>query len=56
MQHVERGYSYLKMIYSPGKKSLKPEHLETLFLLAMLRIPVKEWHDYSKEMEPLENS
>ena len=53
---VERGYSYLEMICSPWKNSLKPEHLETLFLLATLKIPVKESHDYSKEMELLENS
>ena len=33
-----------------------PEHLETYFLLAMLKIPVKESHDYSKEIELLENS
>ena len=53
---VERGYLYLKMICSPRRNSLKPEHLETLFLLATLKIPVKESHDYSKEMELLENS
>ena len=35
---------------------IKLEHLETLFLLATLKIPVKESHDYSKEIKLLENS
>ena len=47
---------YKAMICSPQRNSLKPEHFETLFLLATLKILVKESHDYSKEMELSKNS
>ena len=53
---VEIVYSYLEMICSPQRNSLKPEQLETIFLWAMLKIPVKESYDCSKEMELLESS
>ena len=46
----------LEMICTPQRNSLKHEHLETLLLLATLKIPVKESYDYSKEMELLGNS
>ena len=38
---VERVYPYPEMICSPSKNNLKPEHLEALFLLATLKIPVR---------------
>ena len=39
---VEQGYSSLEMICVPLRNWLMPEHLETLFLLATLTIPVKK--------------
>ena len=39
---VERGYSFLQMVCAPRRNHLKLEHLETLFLLAALKLPVKK--------------
>ena len=39
---VERGYSSFKMICAPQRNRLTPEHLETLFLPATLRILVEK--------------
>ena len=51
---VERGYSFLQMVCAPRRNHLKAEHLETLFLLAALKLPVKDSKDYKQEIEILE--
>ena len=52
-EHTLSIFMYNKLFYYIY---IKPEYLETLFLLATLKIPVKKSRDYSKEMELLENS
>ena len=52
---VEQGYSSLEMICAPRRNRLTPEHLETLFLLATLKIPVKRANEYGTEAKLLEN-
>ena len=39
---VERGYTFLEMVASKRCNHLKPENLETLFLLAAFKLPVKK--------------
>ena len=51
---VERGYSYLQMVCAPRRNHLKPENLETLFLLAALKLPVKTSMEYQEEIKILE--
>ena len=51
---VERGYSYLQMVCAPRRNHLKPEYLETLFLLAALKLPVKHSKEYKEEIKLLE--
>ena len=46
---LERGYTYLEMVASKRRNQLKPKHLETLFLLAALKILPKEGGDYINE-------
>ena len=52
---VERGYSFLEMIASKRRNRTLPENLETQFLLACLKIPVKEPENYKNECKRLEN-
>ena len=47
---VERSYTYLEMITSKRRNRILPRHLETLFLLTSLQIPVKEPDSYTKEV------
>ena len=42
---VERGYSFSHMVCAPRCNHLKTEHLETLFLLAALKLPVENLKD-----------
>ena len=51
---LERSYSKLEMICSKRRNNLSPETLETLYLLAILRIPVRDPTQYEKEIELLE--
>ena len=39
---VEPGFSQLKMVATKRRKHLKPENLETAFLLAALKIPASQ--------------
>ena len=50
---LERGYTYLEMIASKRRNKLLPENLETLFLLAALKIPTKKADMYTKEVDHL---
>ena len=50
---LERGYTYLEMIASKRRNKLLPENLETLFLLAALKIPTKKADMYTKEVDRL---
>ena len=47
---LERGYTYLEMIASKRRNKISPEHLETLFLLTALKIPIKGAGEYRKEV------
>ena len=51
---IERGFTFLEMICSKRRNHITPSHLETLFLLASLKIPVKSLNEYSKEIDILE--
>ena len=51
---VERGFSQLQMVATKRRNHLKPENLETLFLLAALKIPVKPADCYEDEIKILE--
>lgn len=48
---LERAYTYLEMIASKRRNKITPEHLETLFLLTALKIPIKGPGEYKKEVE-----
>ena len=50
---VEKGYSFLQMVCASKRNHLKPEHLETLFLLAVLKLPVKNSNDCDGEIKIL---
>ena len=45
---VERGDSFLQMVCAPGRNHLKPEHLETLLLLATLKLSFKNCDEILK--------
>ena len=47
---VERSFTYLEMICAPRRNCLSPEHLETLYMLANLKIPVKDTKFYTNEI------
>lgn len=51
---LERSYTHLQRICAPRRNQILPEHLETLYLLATLKIPVKRPGNYNKEIEALE--
>jgi hypothetical protein len=51
---LERSFSYLQMVCAPRRNQLLPAHLETLYLLAVLKIPVKTPAQYKKAVECLE--
>ena len=51
---VERGYSFLQLVCASRRNHLKTEHLETLFLLAALKLPVKNSKDFDDEIKLLE--
>ena len=50
---LERGYTHLEMIASKRRNHLTPAHLETLFLLTTLKIPLKKGDDYMNEARRL---
>ena len=45
---LERSFSGLEMICTPRRNQLSPDHLECLYLLSSLKIPVKSSTDYKK--------
>ena len=51
---VEHGYAFLEMVESKRRNHLKPENLETLFLLSALKVPVKAISCYESEIKYLE--
>ena len=50
---VGRGYTFLEMVASKRRNYLKPENLETLFLLSALKVPVKAISCYESETKYL---
>ena len=48
---VERGFSQLEMVATKRRNYLKPENLETLFLLAALKISVKSTDSWNNEVD-----
>ena len=46
---LERGYTHLQMVASKRRNRLLPENLETLFLLATLKVPLKKPMEYEPE-------
>ena len=51
---VEPGFSHLEMVATTSRNHVKPENIETLFLLATQKIPVKPADCYENEMKILE--
>ena len=52
---LERGYSFLEMVCSKRRNRLSSENIETLFLLATLKLPIRSANDYSHEIKRLES-
>ena len=50
---LERSYSSLEMISAPRRNPLNPEHLELLYLLKALKLPVKSSAEYADAVELL---
>ena len=50
---LERSYSLLEMICSPRRNQVLPEHLEVLYLLKALNLPVKNSAEYADAIELL---
>ena len=50
---LERGYTHLEMITSKRRNRMDPKNLETLFLLAALKIPCKKPDIYENEVKRL---
>ena len=51
---LERSYSFLQMVCSPRRNQLSPKSIETLYLLATLKLPVKGSAEYVEEIKILE--
>ena len=51
---VECGFSQLEKVATKQRNHLKPENLETLFLLMNLKIPVKPADCYENELKILD--
>ena len=54
MYYIWNGYTFLEMISSKRRNHLKPENLETLFLLSALKVPVKAVSCCESEIKYLE--
>ena len=52
---LERGYTYLEMIAAKRRNKLEPKTIETLFMLASLKLPVKKYSEYAMEVERLKS-
>ena len=52
---LERSYSGLEMICTPRRNHISADHLECLYLLSTLQLPVKSSMDYKRETEILMN-
>ena len=52
---LERAYTFLEMVCTKRRNQFKSENIETLFLLAALKLPVKSANDYAAEIQLLEN-
>ena len=51
---VERGYTYLQMVVAKRRKHLCSESIETLFMLASLKLPSRKLNEYEEEIKLLE--
>lgn len=51
----ERQYTYVKMVATKNRNQLGTDTLEILFLLAVLKLPVKKLDYYDKEIEFVED-
>ena len=51
---VERGYTYLQMVVAKRRNHLCSESIETLFMLASLKLPSRKLNEYEEEIKLLE--
>ena len=51
---VESGYTYLQMVAAKQRNHLCSENMETLFMLASLKLPSRKLSEYEEEIKLLE--